>query len=402
MSTVVTNESWFSRIGGAIKGLLIGAILTVVSVPILFWNEGRAVYTAKGLEEGAGAVVTTDSTDVLPENEGKFVHVTGQTTTEDILRDDDFGIEFNGIRLNRKAEMYQWVEHKETKSKKKLGGGKKKTTTYTYDMQWSDRLVSSGSFHKKSGHENPTEMLLQSKSSEATNVSLGEHKLPGSLIGQIRQSESVEIEKERIDKSLIDNIIIQNEGNQSIAYYRSNEPYDGTPKLGDTRVTFTATPTTIVSLMSKQSGDTFQPYVTQFDTQLNMLQVGTVAPEAMIAKAEADNARLTWILRGLGAGMMFFGFTMIFRPLSVLADVIPIFGSFVGFGAGVIAFLLAGAGSLITISIAWLFYRPILGITLLVIAAVLLGFAFMRMRSGSRKSYAADETNFDNPNALSS
>ena len=167
-------------------------------------------------------------------------------------------------------------------------------------------------------------------------------------------------------------------------------------------MTFTATPTTIVSLMSKQSGDTFQPYVTQFDTQLNMLQVGTVAPEAMIAKAEADNARLTWILRGLGAGMMFFGFTMIFRPLSVLADVIPIFGSFVGFGAGVIAFLLAGAGSLITISIAWLFYRPILGITLLVIAAVLLGFAFMRMRSGSRKSYAADETNFDNPNALSS
>ena len=39
--TEVTSQSWFGRIGGAIKGILIGFILLIVGVGLLFWNEGR-------------------------------------------------------------------------------------------------------------------------------------------------------------------------------------------------------------------------------------------------------------------------------------------------------------------------------------------------------------------------
>ena len=66
---------------------------------------------------------------------------------------------------------------------------------------------------------------------------------------------------------------------------------------------------------------------------------------------------------------MFFGLSMVLKPLSVLADVLPILGDIVEMGAGLVAGLLALACALVTIAIAWIFYRPVVGIVLLAIAA---------------------------------
>ncbi|MGB7343485.1 MAG: TMEM43 family protein [Pirellulaceae bacterium] len=389
MSVVVTEESWFSRIGGAFKGIIVGILLAVISVPLLFWNEGRAVKTAKGLKEGAGAVVKLESDDVLPENEGKFVHVVGTAATDETLVDEDFGVQFNGIFLTRKAEMYQWVEKKSTKSKKKLGGGKRTETTYSYEKDWEGSLVNASDFHESGGHSNPESMRFTSLSKQASDVRLGGFRLSGSLVSQISAPQGLEIEPENVDEEIRQNIKVVEENGASVAYFRPGGQYDNQPRIGDIRVSFTATPNSQVSVMSKQSSDSFQPYVTQFDTQLNMLSMGEVAPEQMIAAAEAANAQMTWILRAVGSGMMFFGFLMMMKPLSVLADVVPLFGSIVGAGTGIVAFLLAAAGSLVTISVAWIFYRPVLGIGLLALAAVALFFLFKRTRGA--KKYAADE-----------
>ena len=48
--TEVTSQSWLSRIGGAIKGVLMGFVLFILAFPLLFWNEGRAVTTYKTLK----------------------------------------------------------------------------------------------------------------------------------------------------------------------------------------------------------------------------------------------------------------------------------------------------------------------------------------------------------------
>jgi hypothetical protein len=56
--TESTTQSWFSRIGNAIKGVLVGLVLFVVSFPLLFWNEGRAVQAYMGLAEGKNSVVS--------------------------------------------------------------------------------------------------------------------------------------------------------------------------------------------------------------------------------------------------------------------------------------------------------------------------------------------------------
>ena len=102
------------------------------------------------------------------------------------------------------------------------------------------------------------------------------------------------------------------------------------------------------------------------------LEIGTFSADEMFSKAEASNRMLTWILRLVGFILMFVGFLLVLRPLSVVADVIPFLGNIVGAGAAIIAFLLAGTLSLITIGVAWIVYRPVLAVALFAGAAVLL------------------------------
>ncbi len=125
-----SEQGWGSRIIDSIKSVGIGIVLFLVSFPLLWWNEGRAVQTAQSLEEGAGQVATVDPVKVDPANEGKLVHLSGLAQTDDVLKDSDFGISEKGIKLDRTVEMYQWVQKKKTKNKKKVGGKKVTKTTY--------------------------------------------------------------------------------------------------------------------------------------------------------------------------------------------------------------------------------------------------------------------------------
>src|SRR5262245_18526190 len=105
-----SSQSWFSRIIDSIKSVLVGLAMLVASFPLLFWNEGRAVRTARSLEEGAGAVVSVSSTSVDPAHEGKLVHMTGEATTAETLEDPEFGVKAHALKLVRVVEMYQWEE----------------------------------------------------------------------------------------------------------------------------------------------------------------------------------------------------------------------------------------------------------------------------------------------------
>ena len=122
---------------------------------------------------------------------------------------------------------------------------------------------------------------------------------------------------------------------------------------------------TTVSIMSEQAGHSFTPFRTSNGKSLNMLAMGTVAASDMIARAEAENTAWTWGLRVAGFVMMGIGLGLVLKPLSVLADVLPIAGDFVQTGTGLISFCVAGACSLATISVAWVFYRPLIGVPLL-------------------------------------
>ena len=98
----------------------------------------------------------------------------------------------------------------------------------------------------------------------------------------------------------------------------------------------------------------------------------------MFAQAESDNATFTWILRGVGYMIMAIGFMLILSPLAVIADVVPFIGDIIGAGTAFVAFIVSGCFSLITIATAWVAYRPIVGIPLLLLAGGLIAYLFMR------------------------
>ena len=87
--SVVSSQSWFGRIFESIKSVVFGLILFVVAFPLLWWNEGRAVRTARSLTEGLGAVVSVPADNVDPSKEGKLVHLSGAVKTAAPVADND-------------------------------------------------------------------------------------------------------------------------------------------------------------------------------------------------------------------------------------------------------------------------------------------------------------------------
>ena len=97
--TETTSKSWLQRIINSFVGVLVGLVLVIASIVGIFWNEGRAIETARALAEGEGAVVSVDAGKVDPANEGKLVHVMGAANATAPLADPQFPVKATGLKL---------------------------------------------------------------------------------------------------------------------------------------------------------------------------------------------------------------------------------------------------------------------------------------------------------------
>lgn len=360
--TEVTRQSWLSRIGGAVMGVFVGLALFLLAFPLLFWNEGRAVTTYKTLKEGGNVVISVPAQSVDTANAGRLIHVTGLADTQSTLTDPVFEVSAKALKLKRTVEMYQWKESSSSETTKKLGGSTETVTEYSYSREWSAGLINSDNFKRSDGHRNPSSMPYRSTEQTADDIRLEAFTLSPGLVSKISSFEPLRISHETpLPEALKETGQVYGEG-----FYFGQDPTNA--QVGDVRVTFSMVKPITVSVIAKQVGNTFEPYVAKASGSIELLQTGTHSADAMIQAAQASNTMLTWLVRLGGFIGMMIGLTMLFKPLSVIADVVPIVGTIVGAGTGIIAFLIAAPASLITIGIAWLFYRPLLGIALIALA----------------------------------
>ena len=369
--TETTTESWGSRLGGSIRGVLIGLALFISGFPVLFWNEGNSVKTARAIDEGEGACISVDSNDkVDAENDGKLVHMSGKADTKDVLSDDVFGISATAIRLQRNVEMYQWIEESHTTEKKKMGGSVEKTTTYTYKKDWSSNAINSSGF-KEQGHDNPGAIEFPEEEKYAANVSFGAFKLSDKQIRMIGSSQDFVITngfKCALPRVQIAGNTIYVPNGETRNNALNNRDVATQTRIGDMRVTFRVIYPHDVSVIAKQKGDSFIDYTAKNGKKLNYLENGIEDAASMFSTARTNNTIVTWLVRIAGFLLMFIGLSMVFKPLSVLADVLPILGDIVEMGMGLVAGLLALICALVTVAIAWIFYRPVFGVILLAVA----------------------------------
>lgn len=362
--TVTSSQSWFSRLASSIKSVLVGLLLFVVAFPVLFWNEGRAVQTAKSLEEGAGAVVTVPADAVDPAKEGKLVHVTGPVSTEGELTDPELGVQAQGVKLIRHVEMYQWKEEEKSEKKKKLGGGEETVTTYTYQKDWSNDPIDSSSFQESAGHENPGSFPIQANTVVADPVHVGAFTLSSEQVDQLSEGKPLAVTEAMLE-AVPEPLGPQLKVSESRFYLGENP---AAPQVGDVRISFELVNPATASLVGVQTGETFAPYQAQAGDSILLVEEGNHTAAEMFQAAQSANTVLTWIVRAGGFLMMFIGLVAVFKPISVFGDVIPLVGTMLGAGLGIFSFLLAAALSILTIAVAWIFYRPLLGIGLLVLA----------------------------------
>jgi hypothetical protein len=359
--TETTSTGWFSRIGNSIKGVLFGIVLLLLSVGLLWWNEGRSVKTAKGLAEGAQVTVEAEEGRVDAAKEGKLVHVVGKSAVKAGAKDDLFGVTGPDVlKLKRRVEIFQWVEDKSSTTRKKLGGSEETVTEYRYHKKWDDKVQDSSHFHHPQGHENPKPSITRAEFL-ARDASLGAYRLPEFLLAQWNGFQAHDLPDPGALPKTLGQATVQDKW-----IVLSSTPAD--PVVGDVRVQFESIKTGDASVLARQVKDTFEPYVTSYGTDIARIASGVQSKDAMFAAAEAANKFLAWLLRVVGFVLMFMGFIALTQPLKVLADVVPFAGSIVGAGTGFVSLLLSAIGSFAVIAMAWVWYRPVLGITLLLLA----------------------------------
>ena len=151
----------------------------------------------------------------------------------------------------------------------------------------------------------------------------------------------------------------------------------GSPEVGDVRVTFEKVVPAKVTVMAVVDGDTFKPFKAKNGKRFQTLVMGKKTGDEIIEDAQDANTMWTWMLRILGVLMVIGGLKGIFGFIETILKVVPFIAGIFGWGVGLVCTIIGIAWSLIVIAIAWLFYRPLLGIGLLVLAGFLVWvFAF--------------------------
>jgi hypothetical protein len=350
--------------GKSIQGAFLGIVMFLAAFPLLWWNEGRAVQTAKSLEEGAAAVKSVPSDKVDPAFDQKLVHTSGKADTTETLSDSTFGISVKAIHLRRVVEMYQWKEEKRDEGK-----------SVTYRNVWSDDLIDSSGFQEAATHANPKQMRYQDQSSSASNVTLGAFKLSRGLVDKMDRFQPLAVDPQKIPEPLKAELKVHDG-----MFYLGASP--ATPQVGDHRILFRVVMPGEVSLVAQQTGETFQPFQTQAGDKIELLETGVHGAQAMFQTAIQRNVILTWALRALGFFLMVFGIAGVLSPITRITHVVPILGDVVGAGVILVAGLISLALSLVTIAVAWLAYRPVLGGILL--AAGIGAFVLMKVLARKR------------------
>ncbi|MCC5845326.1 MAG: TMEM43 family protein [Verrucomicrobia bacterium] len=374
MATKVTSQSWISRLGNSIKGILFGFVLFLGSFVLLWWNEGRAVQQYKQLGEVSLAAVEIQASNPPASAETLLVHVSGQTQTPDTIEDSAFGFTVtDSIHLLRSVEMYQWEESSRSETRTKVGGGQETVTTYSYDTTWSGRVIDSSRFYEQvAERRNPGSMPYQDRRTSATNVTLGNLTLASEIISRIGGMQTLSLRPDDVTLP---------EGAQLHGEYIYIGANPSAPQVGDVRVQFQAAPAQTVSILAGLQGNRLnQSWTDSGGRSYTRVQTGEHSKAAMIAQAEQEVKILTWILRLVGWIAMSSGMGMILAPMRIMADVLPFLGRIVGAGLGLITGLISGVLTLVTIAIAWVAVRPLIGVPLLIAAAVLLFFVIKKTR----------------------
>ena len=348
------------RVGNSFKGVLGGIIAIIIGVVVLWWNEGNNVRNLKTTAEMEKSFIDVKSDSVNSKNEGKLIATSGKLINEKELTDSKFGVTVKTPKMIRTVEVYQWKEDSDTDDDG--------DTRYSYEKEWDEDLIDSSDFHQ-SGHTNPTQKIYENETYTSDDVKVGAFSLSTKQIDMLSTNASyTEFNEETINAL---NLKISNK------YITNSNDLDN-PAIGDNRISFNYNNSTELSVLAVQSGNSFTSFTSSAGKTINRVMDGTHTGKEMIETIKSENNFLKWILRLVGTLLCVAGIGAILKPISAITSFIPLLGNVVGAAVGLVSFALGLSLSLVVIAIAWIRFRPLVGIGLLVVVGAIVVFLIAR------------------------
>ncbi len=345
--TETVTKGWWSRIMNSIMWVFIGFLMFIVSFVVLYYNEWRV-----DLSKVAKTAIEVDgSSEASQEVDKQLVSMTNTLKSDEKIG-DTYIKEWDYISLQRNVEMYAWKENKKSTSKKNVGGSETTTTTYTYEKEWTSRPDNSWNFKEPAGHENPQ----MSMSINSISVSKAKVWMYDVDMNQVTLPQDYSL-------SLNNNNVIST-GSLKLANDKYLFQGSGTidsPVVGDIRVSYSyiRNPLDTVTIFWKldKGGKKVSPYYG--DKNAKLYRIFEWTRDTAISTMKTEHTIMTWALRTLGFGLMWFGLMSLFGPISVFLDVLPIFGSISRFWVAAVTFIVSVILSAVTIIVSMIIHNVI-------------------------------------------
>lgn len=347
-----------------------GIVVIIIAAIMLIWNEGNNVKNIKAVDEARNNLINISSDTIVMENDGKLVSTNGDLIVHDeFLVDTNFNVRSsNTVKMVRYVEMYQWEED----SEKDSDGD----TLYTYKKIWSGNVIDSTGF--KSGHDNPGSIPYNDCVVTASNVTVGAFTLSENQKLMLTVNKFIPL----------GNDVYIPSGYTVSGNYITNSVDLNNPQIGDVRIYFKESSVTKVSLIAKQSGNSFVDYISESGKSINKIVSGTYTGEELILQIENENNIFKWIFRIMGIVFMIAGFYGLLSPMLALISIIPLVGKHISRMVGSICSLIGLAVSFVIIAVSWLAYRPLIALALfalVVVLVVLVVFLITKLRKNKEQ-----------------
>jgi hypothetical protein len=315
---------------------IVGILIGLGAGSVLLWNEWQLARTFGALS-AAG--------DRLAGNDGGLVHVVGEATAPAPVRDPALGVEADALRLDRTAETYQWLEHKE-------GSGDNKVLRY--ERVWSPVLIPSRRFERRADHVNPTALRLMSGQFPAADARLERLALDETLVTALPATREILPDGERPVTGL------------GLSFKRSGDwLYSGdpaSPAIGDVRLRLAVAPEGTVSVVAARDLDRLIPWRAPNGGSVALAAYGEVPAEQLLRRAARGDWHRAWERRGFGLLVMLVAAIFAMPALAERFRGQPAFG---GRRRLVTMVMLAAGLSAVVCAAGWLGSRLALGLGVL-------------------------------------
>jgi len=314
--TNVSAAGYANRIVGSFIGAILGLALFIGSFVLLYWNEGRvdiSTIAKKAAEINSRNASPADSLN------GALISTTGNITSDEMIGDGLYLKPGRYLTIERRREMFAWIEQTETKTSDNPGGTKTTETVIKYVKGWTGEPSLSSGFRHPEEHQNP-QISLSGSSNTVRAARIGSFDFDPPQAA-LRPPARLALKDGIVD--LKDGATLAG----GFVFLRKSQ--DGTlnnPQIGDIRVSYYALASNFQgTIFGKLNGSRVEPYVDAKGDRLCHVFQGS--RELAIANLHTEYSLLLWILRVAGFAMMWIGLALIFDPVTTLLDLVPVFGA---------------------------------------------------------------------------